>query len=156
MNVDDLIDKAQQIASDAAPETRNVILGGEWVSVRLTKLRGDQWRDLIAQHPPRAGFMDQNLGYNLDAVTAAYPRVAIVHDGEVDDLRRTDEEGTVYVWPRIAQALEAPALETIGQALFEMHQLNPLQEMIAAGKASRGGRVTKPRSPESSASQSGS
>ena len=156
MNVDDLIAKARAEVAEAPPVTKHVMLGGEMVGVRYRPLPGDQWRALKARFLPRDGsFFDQNLGFNIDEVTRAFPNMSIVRDGEVDDLRRPGDDGkTRYIWPDVFSALDDPAIEIIAQSLWETHQYLPQQRMVEAGKALRTGRAKKRSSRSNSASQS--
>lgn len=157
MNVDDLIAKAKAQLDEAEPVTKHVTLGGEMVGIRYRPLGGDKWRALTRQHLPREGsFMDQNLGYNVDESVRGFPNFEIVgEDDKVDDLKRfRDDQKWHYIWPEVFETLEAPAIEILAQSLWETHEYEAQQRMIAAGKALRAGRGKKPASPASSASQS--
>lgn len=150
MNVDELIRRAKDAIANAEAVTKYVTVGGEMVGVRFTPLPGHEWRDLKARHLPRDGsFFDQNLGFNIDAVVRDYPRMSVVSGDEVDDLLRPDGGGkSRYIWPDVFDTLEDPAIEVLAQSLWEVHQFDPQQRMIAAGKALRGEK--KPSSPSNS------
>lgn len=149
VDVDGLIRRARDSLASARPVTKQLMLGGELVGVRFAPIGGDEWRELTARHLPREGsYFDQNLGYNVDAVTRDYPRFSIVSGDDVDDLHR--DEGR-YIWPDVYALLDAPALEILAQSLWETHQLDPQRRLVEAGKALRGGRASTPSSPENSA-----
>lgn len=156
MSVDDLIAKAREQIESAPEVTKHVTLGGEMIGVQFRPLSGDEWRRLTRQHPPREGaFLDQNLGYNTDESVRHFPNFKIVRGDEVDDLRRfRDDQKWHYIWPEIFGLLEAPAIEILVQALWEVHEYDAQQRMIAAGKALRAGRGKKRGSRATSASQS--
>lgn len=143
--IDALIAKAKARVEKADPVSKFVELGDEMVEIRYTPIRGDQWRALTAQHLPRDGsFMDQNMGYNVDEAVRNFPNFTIVRGDAVDDLRRFREDKQWhYIWPEVFEALEAPAIELLAQSLWETHQYDPLQRMIAAGKALRAGQRKK-------------
>lgn len=153
MNVDDLIAKARAHIAEAEPVTKHVVLGDEMVGVRYVPLAGDAWRGLTAQHLPRPGsFMDQNFGYDVDGVARSFPGVCIVRGDDVDDLVRVGPDGKPrHIWSEVFGVLDSPAIEIIAQSMWETHEYNPLQAMIAAGKALRGGRQKKRSSPVNSA-----
>lgn len=156
MNVDDLIAKARQEIAEAKPVTKHVLLGGELVGVRFMPIGGDAWRDLTAQHLPRAGsYFDQNLGYNTDAVLRDFPGMSIVRGDDVDNLRRVGDDGaTRYIWADVYGVLDAPAIEILAQSLWEVHQFDAQARLVEAGKALRGGQRKKRSSPANSASPS--
>lgn len=139
VSIEDLVRKAREELQSAEAITKYVTLGGEMVGVRFRPISGPEWRELKAQFLPRPGsFLDQNLGFNTDAVARAYPNICIVRGDDVDDLRRPDGEGgTRYIWPDVFDALEDPAIEIIVQALWEAHQYVPQMRMVEAGKALR-------------------
>lgn len=159
IDLDALIAQAREALASEPPVTKYVSVPGrkELIGVQFTPISGSEWRALAAQHLPRPrSFLDQNLGYNLDAVTREFPNFVIVDGDGVDNLKRVDEEGNVrYAWPDIFDKLEDPAIEILAQALYEVHVSLPLQRMVKAGKASRAARAKKPRSPGISASPSG-
>lgn len=146
IDLDALIASARDRLENVEPVTQEVDLGGSIVGVRVWPLRGHEWRDLTALHPWREGSQfDQNLGYNIDAVTRAYPRVALVQGDDVEDVSAR--------WADILDVLSGPDLKNIALAVWGVNEFDPQKRMTAAGKASTGGRKRKRSSPVTSASQ---
>ena len=157
MNVDELIQKAKESLGAVGWLTAagTVSLGGKQVEVQFAPMTGPQWRDFTSTRIPRAGAVTDAVGFNVDEATREYPKFRVVAGGEIDDLRRTDDEGnTRYVWGDVYDVLDPAALDVITQSLLSYHLFTPMHEMVAAGKASKGGRGKKPGSPASSGSRS--
>lgn len=152
VDVDALIKKARAALGAVVPVTAasEVMLGGKPVEVQFTPMTGPEWREFTATRMPRAGAVSDAAGFNVDEATREYPRFRIVAGEEIDELRRDDR----YVWPDVYDVLDPAALDVITSSLLSYHLFEPMQAMVAAGKASRGGRGKKRSSPASSASPS--
>ena len=142
MNVQERIAKARTELEATEPITVKVEVGGEVTELSFRPLTGMGWADLTAAYPPRAGAtLDQNIGYNLDAVVAAFPPQNVLVDGGpalVDG---------VNVYTEIVGVLASPHLKRIGEVLFHIQQMVPAQRLVELGKASAGVQKRKPRSP---------
>ena len=146
-DIDALIASAKQKLDTVKPVDQEVILGEKIVKVRFWPLSGTDWRNLTARHPWRDdSVQDQNLGYNIDGVTAAYPKVYLVDGDEVQDVSER--------WPEIAKVLSGPDLKNCGFAIWGLNEYDPEMRRKLAGKASKGGQQKKRRSPASTASPS--
>ena len=145
IDLDSLIAEAREMINNAEPELVPVTLARRQVGVRFLPMAGSAWRDLTLLHPPRPEVrQDLNLGYNVDAVVAAYPDVALVDGDEVDDMIREDAEGNpISRWPAIWAALTATGRKDVATAIWHAHEQAPERLVEAAGKASSGSRKRK-------------
>ncbi|WP_311257336.1 hypothetical protein [Microbacterium sp. WCS2018Hpa-9] len=145
LDLDALLAKAQEMVENAEPELVPVILAGQQVGVRFLPVSGADWRDLALKHPPRSDVMrDLNVGYNIDALVADYPNVALVDGDSVDDMVREDSEGKkVSKWPAVWGALTATGRKDVSSALWAAHERTPERLVVDAGKASAGSRKKK-------------
>ncbi|MEV4777455.1 hypothetical protein [Microbacterium sp. LWH12-1.2] len=145
IDLDALIAEAVALVEDAEPELVPVVLGRSRVGVRFVPMMGSAWRDLVLKHPPRTDVMqDVNLGYNVDAVVAAYPNVALVDGDDVDDMIREDAEGKPFSkWPTVWGALTSTGRKEVATEIWAAHELLPEKVVEAAGKASAGLRKKK-------------
>lgn len=155
MDLDALLKVADETFDGIEPVTQDVLIGKKIVGVRFWPLDNTAWRDLIAQHPPRQGAgMDANAGYNVDAIVPDFPNVALVDGDDVDNMLRRDAKGVeVSRWPDVYRRLSPPDMKNLAIALWGLHEWDPQQRLVAAGKASSG-RGKKRSSPASSASPS--
>lgn len=155
MDLDGLLAEADKVFEAADPVTQDVLLGDRAVTVKLWPLPTGEWRDLIAQHPPRPkSTQDANFGYNVDAVVPDFPNVALLDGGEIDYMIRQDSRGKeVSRWPDVVRRLSSPDVGNLAVALWGMHEWTPTQRLANAGKASSG-RGKKRNSPANSESQS--
>lgn len=136
MDLKALVAKARQDFDSVEPVEQDVVLAGELVTVRVWPLTGPQWRDLCAKHPNRTdSAFDQALGYNLTAVLADYPRVYLVNGNDVVDAAED--------WADICAVLSGPDLKNLELAVWGVNEYDPAQRLVAAGKASAGGRKKK-------------
>jgi len=141
VDVDALIAEAHELVRDAEPVSVPVTLGRRKVMVRFVPMEGTEWRALVLQHPPRPSVaQDMNLGYNIDAVAAAYPHVALTDGETVDDLMRERDGKPYSKWPEVYGALNGVGLKDVARELWAAHELRPEQAVEAAGKASPGSR----------------
>lgn len=154
VDVDALIAEAHEQIENAEPVTEKVMIGSHLAVVEMRVLPSDEWLLLVATHPPRKDSpRDAEFGYNIDAVTAAYPRVKVTVDGEQLQLWRDSEDGRSreWRWPQIASALSAPDRTKLAFVVWGMNEWDPKQRTAVAGKASAGARRKKRSSPASSA-----
>lgn len=143
MDIDALIAKGRAAIDTVKPTDQEVLLGGEIVTVRFWPLTGAAWNELTASHPPRDGVIrDLGLGYNLDEVVPAYPKVFFVKG---DDVVNVAEK-----WAEICSVLEAPDLTNLAAALWGMHVFDNGRRMEAAKKALKGQPRKKRSSPSNS------
>lgn len=148
-DIDALIAKARENFDTVKPVDQDVLLGDDVVTVRLWPLTGVAWRELVVNHPVRDGVQhDLALGYDLESVVRAYPRVYLVDGDEVTDVAAR--------WAEVCDVLSAPDLKALSFAVWGLNEYDPSQKLAAAGKASKGGLRKKRSSPANSASQSGS
>lgn len=134
IDIDELIEKADAAFDATEPVTQDVLLGDKVVGVRFWPIRGTEWRDLCAAHPPIAK-AHANYGFNPDAVVLAYPKLAIVDGDDVDNLIRRDEKGAeVSRWPDMHARLSGADLKNLAIALWGLHEWTPQQRLIAADR----------------------
>ena len=153
IDLEALIASAKAAHESAAPEHVEVLLGDELVTVRLWPLAPSEWRVLHTGHPPRTVVVDGETqtspadvayGCDIDAVTRAYPRVALVKG---DDEHALDA-GT---WARIVDVLPLGGLQGVMATIAYMNIAEPAQRFVEAlGKAARAGEPMRPASPDSS------
>lgn len=146
LDLDALLAKAQEMVENAEPELVPVVLAGQQVGVRFLPVSGADWRDLSLKHPPRSDVLrDLNVGYNIDALVADYPNVALVDGESVDDMIRQDSEGKpISKWPAVWASLTATGRKDVSSALWAAHERTPERLVVDAGKASSGSRKKKP------------
>ncbi len=146
LDLDALLAGATALIDDAEPELVPVVLAKRQLGVRFLPMSGADWRDLVLKHPPRKEVVrDMNLGYNVDAVVADYPDVALVDGDEVEDMLRQDGEGKqVSRWPAVWRALTATGRKDVSSAIWAAHELTPERLVDSSGKASAGSRKKKP------------
>lgn len=136
IDVQALIAAQKQKLDTVEPVTQEVLLGDDLVGVRLWPLSGVAWRDLTAKHPLREDSQfDQALGYDLDGVLRAYPRVYLVNGDDVQDVAGS--------WAEICGVLSAPDLKNLAYVIWGLNEYDPAQRLAAAGKASKGSRRKK-------------
>lgn len=158
-DIEALIAGAKKAIEQVEPEDVEILLGEDLVQIRFWPVSGQEWRGLVASHPARLekdadgksviAQQDRAHGFNVDSLTRAYPRVALVDDDGEKPL-----DGTL--WGRILDVLDGPGFEGIAATIFFLNVIIPSQRTAAAGKASRGGAKRKRVSPASSGSRSGS
>ncbi|MEV4737186.1 MULTISPECIES: hypothetical protein [unclassified Microbacterium] len=135
--LDELVAEANRLIDDAEPELVPVTLARRQVGVRFVPMRGEDWQDLTLLHPPRPNVRrDLNVGYNIDAVIAAYPHVALVSGDKIDDMLRTDGEGKTFSkWPEVWTALTSTGRKDVASAIWDAHERAPERLVEEAGKA---------------------
>lgn len=155
MDIDALIQKGRSRLSEQI-DIPNLFGDGTnpGPTLRFGVLDGGAWRALIRKHPVTDA-ESRLSGYDMDAVAREFPGMTLVDGEDADDLHRTVDGESVYQWPALFDSLSAPAMELIGVRLQAAHEMGPLQRILAAGKASKGGQRKKRSSPANSASQSG-
>lgn len=119
----ELIRQAKEEVVEPETGRHTVVIAGTPVELVFTKLEPMEWRDLIAQFPPRDDVVrDRNLGYNFDLAPSGYPvtHVRAVVDGEESSVGE-DEWGDIFA------QLESPDLFTISTLLWGLHEWEPQQ-----------------------------
>lgn len=147
-DIEALIAGAKKAIEQVEPEDVKVLMGEELVTVRLWPLSGQEYRALVADHPARVVEEDgqktvrqgdRPYGCNIDSLTRAYPRVALVQDGEETEL-------SPELWGRILDVMPSDGIEGVMATISFMNVAIPAQRTVAAlGKASAGARQTKQR-----------
>lgn len=138
MDLEALFAEADEALAAVEPTTVPVVIAKRTMGVRFLPMSSGDWRHLAAQHPPRVDVpADRNRGYNVDAVVAAYPRVALIaENGDVDDLMRANDEGeTVSQWPEVWSRLTARSQTAVATEIWASHELTPDLLVEDAGKA---------------------
>lgn len=137
-DLDALLAEADAVFEAREPEFVPVVLAGRSVGVRYLPLDGPAWRKLTLEHPPRAEILqDLRVGYDVDAVVAAYPDVVLVSGDTVDDMVRTDAEGKRYsVWPKVCGRLSRTGLADVAASMWDAHERATERLVGDAGKAS--------------------
>lgn len=146
IDLDALLNLAQEMVDNAEPELVPVVLGGRSVGVRFLPLSGADWRDLCLKHPPRPDVrQDAVLGYDVDAVVSAFPNVAVVVGETVDDMIRLDAEGKqTSKWPSVWKALTATGRKDVSAEIWAAHERTPERLVVEAGKASAAEETSMP------------
>lgn len=145
MDLDALLAEADELIENAEMEFVPVVLARRQVGVRFLPISGDAWRNLVLRHSPREDVVqDVNLGYNVDAVVAAFPNVALVVGDEVDDMIRVDAEGKSYSkWPAVWKRLTSTGRKDVATSIWAAHERTPERLVVDAGKASPVSRKKK-------------
>jgi hypothetical protein len=145
-DLDALLAEADDLIANREPELVDVKLGKRMVGVRYMPMSGTDWRTLTLKHPPRPDIrQDLNLGYNVDAVAAAYTDVVLIDGDKVVSLIRTDAKGNDYsVWPKVYARLTKTGLDDVTASMWAAHERAPERLVVDAGKASPGSRKKKP------------
>lgn len=137
MSIQKLLAKARAEAAAPATDTATVVVAGEMVELRFTKLIGAEWSALTVVNPPRQGAkLDSNLGYDLHAVSGQYPAEAVAIAGEV---------ASGSEWAEFFGLLDAPWRETVAMKLWGLNQHGPATKILELGKASSGAGSKKKR-----------
>lgn len=146
LDLDALIAKGRAALDNVEPVDQEVLVAGEIVTIRLWPLAGGEWRNLTTVHPPRAkSVFDQNAGYNMDAVTRAYPKVYIVDGDTVTNVTvPVDPEEPEHLrWHDIYDILDGPDMKNLASAVWGLNEYEHQKRVAAAGKALAGGRKKK-------------
>jgi len=140
IDLDALIAEADELTAAVEPELVPVRLGKRALGVRFLPMAPDLWRELTLKHPPRAGVIqDQNVGYDTDAVVAAFPNLALVDGDEVDDMSRRGEDGEEKSkWPLIFKRLTSQSQKDVVRAIWFAHDRAPDLMVRDAGKGLAG------------------
>lgn len=151
-----LVSKAREQFEQAEPTDQEILVGGDRVTLRVRPVTGQEWRGLVVAHPPRTEQVDERTvviaadrvyGFNMDTLLPEYPAVSLV-DGDEETPLSSDE------WADIVSVLAEPSLDAARLTVWGVNVYKPSKEFADAGKASKGGRKKKRRSPASSASPS--
>ena len=129
MTIRDLIAAEKAKLEAAAPRELDVVLGGSLVKVAVSRLRGDEWMALTAEHPPRTGTVDEAVGYNQATLPAAYPAGRVTVDGE------TVDQDT---WKELYGVLEPVHRVNIANVMWGLNVYEAIKEFKALGKAGAG------------------
>ena len=140
IDVQALIEKQRVVMAERKSQSCGVVFGGELVTVELSKLRSDEWRDLVSKHPPRKGTTDSDAGFNPLTLPAAFP---------ADSILFGDSVVTAESWENIFSLLEPGAQDEIAGMAYKLHVLDPYLKLVVLGKAALGGRSGSPVNRES-------
>lgn len=147
IDIQALIEKQRAITAKRESLACPGVVGGEYVTIELFKLRSDDWRDLVDAHPPRSDTSD--TAFNQVTLGCAYPAGSVLVGGS---------EVSQEQWAEIFRELELTEKETIYSILYALHVLEPMKRLVALGKAAQGGLSGSPANRESrrAASKGGS
>ena len=128
VDVKALIAKQREQLAVRKTWTVDVVCGGEKVKIGLDKIEPDAWDALVASNPPRPGVEgDAMIGYNINAVSAAYPSPTI--DGQAQSAED---------WAEFFSVLESVHKNNIGTVIWGMNVNEPMQELRELGKSPAG------------------
>jgi hypothetical protein len=106
--------QAQKKLDALRQELRSKVL-----TIRITEMQGTAWAALKAKHKPRKGNLrDENLGYNLEAVTreSLITHGARIRNGEAEPI-------PVGKWQQILDAAGGGDLQTLELTVLGLNQL---------------------------------
>lgn len=147
MNVDDLITGAKAFFEAREPVEQPVLMGENLLSVTVSPMGGLEWRNFIANHPPRPDhIVDRNAGYNVDTAVAAYPHVTVTVDGEPIELTAEVDGKTVSRWADLVGAMDAADIDNLAATLWGLNHFEHVQRLL--------GKAQTPKKPKSSRSRS--
>jgi hypothetical protein len=127
MDLKALIAKQRQELETPKTETLNVVLAGELVEVRITKLMPDDWQQLVATHPPRVGIdSDGNLGFDQ----ATLPR-----DYLATHIQVAGEDIETETWTEMFGLLDSVHRNNIGTVVWGLNVYAAVKELRELGKA---------------------
>lgn len=128
VDVKALIAKQREELAVKKTWTVDVVCGGVKVTVGIDRVLPDVWDDLVASNPPRPGVEgDAMIGYNIKAVSAAYPGVTL--DGQVQDAED---------WAEFFSVLDSPYRNNIGTVIWGLNVNEALQALRDLGKSPAG------------------
>lgn len=144
-----LIEKQRASLEATEPQVAEIVLGGELVDVSVTKMRGDAWETLAAEHEPRTGTTDARIGFNAKTLPGDYPVERLLVGGEPID---------AATWRSVWESLDPPSRTSVVNIMWGANVLIPMQERIALGKARSGVKSGSPanRASRRAASKGGS
>jgi len=135
MSLKEQIAAARHEIESTEPTALNVEVGGALVALTFRAVTGMEWATLTAVHPPRKGStLDNNVGFDSDALSAGYPVEKITADGE--PVAAED-------WAQLFDVLTAPNIKNIAAVLWGIHQLDPSRRLQELGKALAGNSKKK-------------
>lgn len=125
---------AELLGAQSEPETDevDVLLNGEAVTFRFTKIDGDRWAELCGKFPPRPeNTLDLAVGgYNIDMVVNAAVKIngTRVDGGMLETPSREQ-------WDRILTILSGSDVKKIRDSVWNLNEFGPAQRLEAAKKA---------------------
>ena len=141
IDVQALIEKQRAVVENLPTHDCPIVFGGERVEVRLTKLHGGEWSDLVGAHPPRtANESDRFAGFDQNSLPGAYPVGSILFAGEPVDAEQ---------WSEIYGMLDSVARNTLVMGIYKLNLLDPMNQLVALGKVGSGGLSGSPANRES-------
>lgn len=150
IDVQALIEKQRAVVENLPSDVCGISLGGEHVEVRFTKLRADDWADLMAAHPPRSGSSeDQYAGFNQKSMPGGYPVASLLVGGGPVSAEQ---------WAEIYSLVDSVSRNLMAATIYGLNIAKPMRELLALGKAGQGGTSGSPANRESrrAASKGGS
>lgn len=118
-----------------------VVVAGVRKTVRVSKLRPDDWQQLVRSCPPSPGYKpDESIGYNQDALPRAYPVERLLVDGEAvsQDL-----------WAALFSVVDSSHKNNLHTAMWDLNVMSSLTELKELGKAEAGQSSSLPANRES-------
>lgn len=129
MSIQDLIAAEKARIEKIEPSEQPVVIGGQQVTVTVTRVAPDVWANLTATHPPRPGSTDVPIGYNENTIPKDYPVSHIAVDGEA-----VDQE----TWRDFYGALGSVHRAAIANTIWGQNVYPALKEMKELGEAMAG------------------
>lgn len=135
--LDDAIARAKASApSRASSGQLEILVGDQFVTIEFSRLEPTVWIDLKATNPPRSNAPHDAL-FGCNPTSLAKAAAPLCSSTGIGDER---EPITADQWSDIFTLLDAPAIEVIATFLWGLNEFEPLQRIVAAKKALRGGR----------------
>lgn len=125
-----LIEAEKQRIEDPAKDSVPIAIGGEILTVEVTKLHPNVWTELVARHPARSNVAgDGRLGFNQATLPGDYPVERITVDGEPVD-RDT--------WVQMYAVLDVAHRNSLNSLMWGLNVYAAVLELAALGKAEAG------------------
>lgn len=126
--IKDLIAKQRAELEASAQQSVDVVLGGELVTLAFDRALPEEWDALMVAHPARQGAKsDASVGYNVKAVSRAYPHVSA--DGESLD---------ADTWAELFDSLDSVNRNNVEIVIWGVNINDALVKLRELGKARAG------------------
>lgn len=128
---EELIAEADAYYASIGPVEVEAMFGESKATFRIPFVLPADFNELASRHWPRPGVaVDAPLWFNLDAVTKNYPGIAVVVDGEEDDLFRVRDKAAVYIFPELYAQMPPEDAQNLRMAVWALHIWEPEQRRI--------------------------
>jgi len=123
--IKDLIAKQRAEIETSAQQSVDVVLGGELVTLTFDRAQPDEWDALMVANPARQGAKsDASVGYNVKAVSRAYPHVSV-----------DDEALDAETWGELFDALDSVNRNNVEVVIWGVNINDALMKLRELGKA---------------------